>query len=605
MESQGHFIDVEEKSQPSASCSDPPGLVSPFQTMCQLRSFMIHDILCQSAKHTALSNSNDHRFAINAITATTETEYSSEEVTNAASFCDFMKQANQSSYEGMQQKCSHQSNGKLPSVLGNGVPCSDDISASGRNTSSQLTVTRPAQTDTPCSDTATSSTSYSTAFGPNEEETPSPFCTENLNRLANETEQVIGTARTCGSYSAEKNRLSRRGDYQGGGKIKKPRKARTAFTDLQLHELEKMFDHQKYLSVQDRMELAERLQLTDTQVKTWYQNRRTKWKRQTAVGFELLAEAGNFVAVQRILQTNSYWAYHPAAQSILASMKVIAKRVADDKSVELLTRSTDLKPSPNVGSARTVDGKVDQSYHGNSTTTVNECLYKTITSKSNLFSNSQENPSQAEIPTHHRTSEHKNSIPNCSTNQTSLDVQPLRYFESFLTGNPNSNHTRSQFRLSVPDYLSWYRQAAYTACSLELPPTMRKKVVLGVTETPQITPHTSGSLIYCGELPVDSSQTLSKSIPSTSSPKSTPNISMQSSTSAIHVNGSHSSSRHALMLSEQQKNLLQTLLTLGPAEKFSQTSVNSWTPLSDFAKAGDLVHQQTRQVADETRGEEC
>ncbi|XP_018652927.1 putative homeobox protein [Schistosoma mansoni] len=112
-------------------------------------------------------------------------------------------------------------------------------------------------------------------------------------------------------------------------KSKKPRKSRTAFTDLQLNELEKMFDHQKYLSVQDRIELAERLHLTDTQVKTWYQNRRTKWKRQTAVGFELLSEAGNFVAVQRILQTNPYWAYHPAAQTILANMEAIIKKKTD------------------------------------------------------------------------------------------------------------------------------------------------------------------------------------------------------------------------------------------------------------------------------------
>nr|CAH8863404.1 unnamed protein product [Trichobilharzia regenti] len=119
-------------------------------------------------------------------------------------------------------------------------------------------------------------------------------------------------------------------DYHSGmKKSKKPRKARTAFTDLQLNELEKMFDRQKYLSVQDRVELAERLRLTDTQVKTWYQNRRTKWKRQTAVGFELLAEAGNFVAVQRILQTNPYWAYHPAAQTILANMEAIMKSRTD------------------------------------------------------------------------------------------------------------------------------------------------------------------------------------------------------------------------------------------------------------------------------------
>ncbi|XP_049516988.1 homeobox protein B-H1 [Dermacentor silvarum] len=52
--------------------------------------------------------------------------------------------------------------------------------------------------------------------------------------------------------------------------------------------LEKSFERQKYLSVQDRMELAAKLNLTDTQVKTWYQNRRTKWKRQAMVGIELL-----------------------------------------------------------------------------------------------------------------------------------------------------------------------------------------------------------------------------------------------------------------------------------------------------------------------------
>ncbi|KAK3087956.1 hypothetical protein FSP39_012792 [Pinctada imbricata] len=77
-------------------------------------------------------------------------------------------------------------------------------------------------------------------------------------------------------------------------KSKKPRKARTAFTDHQLSSLEKHFNQHKYLSVQDRVELANRLSLSDTQVKTWYQNRRTKWKRQTAVGLELLAEANTF-----------------------------------------------------------------------------------------------------------------------------------------------------------------------------------------------------------------------------------------------------------------------------------------------------------------------
>ncbi|XP_030766507.1 homeobox protein B-H1-like [Sitophilus oryzae] len=92
---------------------------------------------------------------------------------------------------------------------------------------------------------------------------------------------------------------------------KKQRKARTAFTDLQLQTLEKSFERQKYLSVQDRMELAAKLSLTDTQVKTWYQNRRTKWKRQTAVGLELLAEAGNYAAFQRIYGGPPYGCWYP------------------------------------------------------------------------------------------------------------------------------------------------------------------------------------------------------------------------------------------------------------------------------------------------------
>ncbi|XP_065106074.1 barH-like homeobox 1a [Paramisgurnus dabryanus] len=90
-------------------------------------------------------------------------------------------------------------------------------------------------------------------------------------------------------------------------RLKKPRKARTAFTDHQLGQLERSFERQKYLSVQDRMELAASLNLTDTQVKTWYQNRRTKWKRQTAVGLELLAEAGNYSALQRMFPSPYFY----------------------------------------------------------------------------------------------------------------------------------------------------------------------------------------------------------------------------------------------------------------------------------------------------------
>ncbi|XP_058123855.1 homeobox protein GBX-1 [Anopheles coustani] len=69
---------------------------------------------------------------------------------------------------------------------------------------------------------------------------------------------------------------------------RKPRRRRTAFTHSQLAYLERKFRCQKYLSVADRSDVADALNLSETQVKTWYQNRRTKWKRQNQLRLEQL-----------------------------------------------------------------------------------------------------------------------------------------------------------------------------------------------------------------------------------------------------------------------------------------------------------------------------
>ncbi len=58
------------------------------------------------------------------------------------------------------------------------------------------------------------------------------------------------------------------------------RRARTAFTYEQLVTLENKFKATRYLSVYERLNLALALNLTETQVKIWFQNRRTKWKKQ-------------------------------------------------------------------------------------------------------------------------------------------------------------------------------------------------------------------------------------------------------------------------------------------------------------------------------------
>ncbi|XP_066488782.1 homeobox protein EMX1 [Tiliqua scincoides] len=61
---------------------------------------------------------------------------------------------------------------------------------------------------------------------------------------------------------------------------RKPKRIRTAFSPSQLLRLERAFEKNHYVVGAERKQLASSLSLSETQVKVWFQNRRTKYKRQ-------------------------------------------------------------------------------------------------------------------------------------------------------------------------------------------------------------------------------------------------------------------------------------------------------------------------------------
>ncbi|NXL81693.1 VEX1 protein, partial [Leptocoma aspasia] len=60
-----------------------------------------------------------------------------------------------------------------------------------------------------------------------------------------------------------------------------PGRPRTKFSAAQLQELERSFREQRYIGAGEKRRLAAALNLSQSQIKTWFQNRRMKFKRQT------------------------------------------------------------------------------------------------------------------------------------------------------------------------------------------------------------------------------------------------------------------------------------------------------------------------------------
>ncbi|XP_033757531.1 homeobox protein HMX3-B-like [Pecten maximus] len=103
-------------------------------------------------------------------------------------------------------------------------------------------------------------------------------------------------------------------------KNRRKKKTRTVFSRSQVFQLESTFDMKRYLSSSERAGLAASLQLTETQVKIWFQNRRNKWKRQLAAELEV-ANMSHVAAGHRLVRVPILYHDTPSSSHATSSQE--------------------------------------------------------------------------------------------------------------------------------------------------------------------------------------------------------------------------------------------------------------------------------------------
>ncbi|OAF68871.1 hypothetical protein A3Q56_03390 [Intoshia linei] len=106
-----------------------------------------------------------------------------------------------------------------------------------------------------------------------------------INREKNEKFQLM-QSKMAANYFDGLNFFNRNDTFSSENcknfyKIQPRRPSRPTFSSHQIFSLEKAFEKTKYLAGAERSTLSIALGMSESQVKIWYQNRRTKWRKST------------------------------------------------------------------------------------------------------------------------------------------------------------------------------------------------------------------------------------------------------------------------------------------------------------------------------------
>ncbi|XP_041707595.1 homeobox protein vex1-like [Coregonus clupeaformis] len=88
------------------------------------------------------------------------------------------------------------------------------------------------------------------------------------------------------------------------------RRPRTAYTAEQINSLERAFKRNAYLGTRDKVELCKKLNLSDKQIRNWFQNRRMRMKRMVQ---DALAQACQAKVASHLLHYPKLHPYSPCS----------------------------------------------------------------------------------------------------------------------------------------------------------------------------------------------------------------------------------------------------------------------------------------------------